>query len=156
MQSLAVKLVLVLGVVVTALIGLATLTIGGTLYLLRGLNEAYATLVSPPSAHALTGLTCMLVILLCFGLLFAAMKFAGRGAGTPSRRRRGDDLLAVNVSRTLIRQYPWEAAGVALLAGVAMEDDDARALLLRSGRLYMRTLDAVSSAAEASTDETGG
>jgi hypothetical protein len=125
---------LTLTAAVLALTG--SLAVAAVVYLLRGLSTALIPLTGPAGAYALAGLACLLVLLSLAWLWMVVL--------TRSRRRvtgagKNEPGLDPELARELVRHYPWEAAGAALLAGLTMENRQLRKLLIESGQWYLDT-----------------
>lgn len=120
----------------TAAVG--ALIVAAVIYLLRGLTEVLMPLMGPAGAFAAVGAACLLLVLIAGFALSLALSGGPRKSAAGGRDRSDTAAhSAVEISRTLIRQYPLEAAGIALVAGYAAEDPEIRALLLKSGEAYV-------------------
>lgn len=138
MRSWIRKILLTLIGLFAAAAAAAALIIAAVIYLLRGLAEALMPLTGPAGAYALTGTACLLLILIAgIGLGLALPGRPRRSADDDGSGKSGAAHSAVDVTRTLIRRYPLEAAGIALVAGYAAEDPEVRRLLLKSGQAYV-------------------
>lgn len=118
--------------VLSALILFYALLISGVTYLLKALCALLTPLVGVGWAYCITGGVCLGAIILFFLVLTLPRRRRKKSRGTAGNA-------ALDSTRRLIRQNPWEAASAALILGYSMEgDSQVRRLLLEAGITYLR------------------
>lgn len=101
------RLLLGTGLGLAAILLACGLTLLGAIWLIQGLTLWLSTLVGEAGAHAITGLLCMLPLVLVGWRLWRMSQLPARPL-----HKAGDTL------RDMVRENPWEAIGVAFLMGV--------------------------------------
>ena len=116
--------------VVTLVATLVASTVG---YLLDGLTVALGPMIGQANALLVSGLICLLPLLLILRSLQRALRKASVPK-PPTPRNYSEQL---DDARELIQRYPLEAAALALVSGMAAESPETRELLKSTTRSWL-------------------
>lgn len=139
------------------LILLSALLIGGFVMLLSAMTLGLTPWVGEVSAYAITGFSCVLVLLLIFWGLMPRRSSQGdstNGTSThgPSAgtQAEGETGAPLDSFRQIIRDHPWDSVAASFALGYAQRSTDPRLkeILLESGLAYVRNGGAAAPAAE--------
>lgn len=112
---------------------LATLVASAVGYLLDGLTVALGPMIGQANALFVSGLLCLLPLLLILRSLQRTLRKAS-APQPPTPRNYSEQL---DEARELIQRYPLEAAALALVSGMAAESPETRELLKSTTRSWL-------------------
>lgn len=122
---------LVAAILVVTLV--ATLAASAVGYLLDGLTVALGPMIGQANALLVSGLMCLLPLL----LILRSLQRTLRKASAPKPPKPRDYSEQLDDARELIQRYPLEAAALALVSGMAAESAETRELLKSTTRSWL-------------------
>lgn len=136
MPALLKKAAAALCALLFALVLFLSLAVGGISYLLQGIQQALLPLTGLAGSHFVTGLLCLLPILLAIRTVQHNLTKASSTAANAYDASKRSTILSTPAK--LARQYPLEAATLAFVAGYTAEDEEYRQIVIDTTRACIR------------------